>query len=451
MKKSRIIPAILISVVFLMGTLAACGKTAEPATSQEEQQAKAPEQNPEDLYPATVDPAHINPGSLISEEDITDTSDRWYPNGDTSSEYFFMLNQTQGQDSNIGLDLTFCKGQGDGYLFSATDLQAENGHAKTQNPLHISGEDEGTTYEFDLTFQDNFTCYNFIDNCVWKRAHTENGCKDAKWYDDAIAGHVAYREFSGDSYQKITFAEDHTFTEENDDDPNETYTGKWEVAASNLLYLIYDDPEAAGIADAVDVTEALGFEGGDGETINTGIWHQLFNIDSSGKITEFGIFPSWDADGNKELKSAFWFGTEEERTSAEEALATAKDNAVRQDLNDLTGVDLDTTPSVVIEADDYDGAAFLAVDFFNDKHLGEIIELNGEVFNFGSLGIYVRWHKPGDDSTTKDIDINISDMSWQDYPETGTHVKVTGIAWRSEDKPTTTVVCTDSAHFIIED
>ena len=64
-------------------------------------------------------------GSLISEENIDDTSDRWYPNGDTTSEYFFMLVQTSGEASNIGLDLTFCKGQGEAYLFSATDLQAE--------------------------------------------------------------------------------------------------------------------------------------------------------------------------------------------------------------------------------------------------------------------------------------------------------------------------------------
>lgn len=451
MKKKVYLSVLALSAMMLMSALAACGKKAGNTATKEEPQVKEEAADPEELYPANVDPAHINPGSLISEEELLDTSDRWYPNGDTSSEYFFMLVQTSVDDSNIGLDLTFCKSSGEGYLFSAANLQGENGHARTDTPLHISGEDEGTTYEFDLTFQDNFTCYNFKDNCVWKRAHTENGCKDAKWYDDAVAGHVAYREFSGDSYQKITFADDHTFTEENDNDPEMTYTGKWEVAASNLLYLIYDDPEAAGIGNSVDVTEGLGFEGGNGETINTGIWHQLFNIDSTGRITEFGIFPSWDADGNKKLESAFWFGTEEEKASEEEAAASAKDNAIRADLNDMTGVDLDTTPSVVIEADDYDAAAMLAVEFFNDKHLGEIVELNGEIFNFGSLGIYVRWYKPDNASSTKDIDINISDMSWKDYPETGTHVKVTGIVWRSEAKPNKTVVCTDSKHFIIEE
>ena len=86
MKKARFL-ALALGIGL---SLAACeGK--EPDTKPEtnvdeeeiEEEAEEEVVDPVVKYPANIDPSMIHPGSLNSDED---TSDRWYPNGDTSSE-----------------------------------------------------------------------------------------------------------------------------------------------------------------------------------------------------------------------------------------------------------------------------------------------------------------------------------------------------------------------------
>ena len=52
----------------------------ETETETEVETETEPELSPEEKYPATVSPYDIHPGSLNSDED---TSDRWYPEGET--------------------------------------------------------------------------------------------------------------------------------------------------------------------------------------------------------------------------------------------------------------------------------------------------------------------------------------------------------------------------------
>lgn len=124
-----------------------------------------------------------------------------------------------------------------------------------------------------------------------------------------------------------TLNDDHTFVEqiiESNGDVSEEMTGTWEIKASNVCWLIYDNPEDAG-PDAVDVTQALGA------------------VD--------------------EMENA-----KQSEADAEAAEAQAKEDAKNsgspyeqpEDKKDLSGVNLDQTPDVEV----VDGA--WDYDTFND-------------------------------------------------------------------------------------
>ena len=98
MKKARLFALVLGAGL----SLCACGKNEPAAEPETETQTVEEEEttDPADIYTANIDPSEIHPGSLNSDED---TSDRWYPNGDTSSEISFTLTKTSKQDDCVGL------------------------------------------------------------------------------------------------------------------------------------------------------------------------------------------------------------------------------------------------------------------------------------------------------------------------------------------------------------
>ena len=289
MKKTLLLA--LIAAATLGMTACEKDKPAEPETETETEveTEKEPELSPEEKYPATVSPFDLHPGSLNSDED---TSDRWYPEGDTNAEYYFTLTQTSQRDDCVGL--SFCLYKTDGDMCDMPLRDGGNGHAITKEFQLMA--DKSQSFDFDFTFQDNFTCYDFKSGKVWKRCHPDYGCKDQAWYDNAFAGLVAYRDLAGGKYQQIVMNEDGTFVESvtGMDD----MTGRWIVKAANVLDLVYDNPEDSGV-QVIDGGSLLEDGGESGkETTYSDTWQQEFNISADGKVTEFGLFPKYDDDMN---------------------------------------------------------------------------------------------------------------------------------------------------------
>ena len=402
----------------------------------------------EEQYPAVIDPSEIHPGSLNGDEDLDSTSDKWYADGDTSSDHFFRIEQMTTAQSNIGRDIEYCKDHEDGYLFSGCPLQGNDGHAVGDETLKISGEEE--TMEFDLTFQDNFTCYNWKTGTVWKRCHPTAGAKDIEWYDKAFAGNTAYVEWSSASYERIHFNEDHTFIEEHDDDPEQTYTGTWEVKATNVVWLHFDDPVAANVPQPSGLDISGEFTGGETEAANEDeplidYVPQEFDIDDSGKITAFGLYPSYNADGSTEYKATYCFGTDEE---IEAQLAEKNAGAAGQpeDYNELTASDLAGDPEVVVEKGDNDAASTLQMAMMGDDVGGKIVEIHGTVKASGS-SYYIVVPQEGTSFQTRFYLFIANKPAAEELPQDGADAVVKAVVWKIGNQ---WELVTDAEHFTAE-
>ena len=450
------------SLCLTAGSLAACGKEKEPVSEAEVEEAveptkpeepelskEEPELSKEELYAALLSPATIHPGSLNSTEEIDSTSDRWYEDGDTEKEHYFRLTQMTTAQSNIGLDIEYCKDKGDGYLYSGCPLQEKDGHAVGDETLKISGEEE--TIAFDLTFQDNFTCYNWATDTVWKRCHPTAGAKDAAWYDKAFAGNTAYVEWTSASYEKIVFNADHSFVEEHDDDPEQTYTGTWEVKSSNVLWLHFDDPVAAGVPQpqGLDIAgEFLGIEPEEAEGAEDFVYDvvpQEFDIDDNGKITAFGVYPVFNTDGSMDFKATYCFGTEEEIAEQMEA-RNAGAAGQPEDYNELTAEDLAKEPEIVVEAGDRDAAGDLQVAMMGDDIGGKIVEIHGNVHISGS-SYCLLVQEEGSSRATRFYPFIANKPSADELPLEGDAAVMKAIVWKVNGN---WELVTDAEHFTTE-
>ena len=453
MKKARLFALVLGAGL----SLCACGKNEPAAEPETETQAVEEEEttDPADIYTANIDPSEIHPGSLNSDED---TSDRWYPNGDTSSEISFTLTQTSKQDDCVGLSFCQYHTTADGTDDDMIDMPLRdggNGHAITGEFTFMA--DKSVTYDYDFTFQDNFTCYDFKNGVEWKRSHPDYGCKDQSWYDKAFAGLVAYRDLSSTKHQQIVFNEDGTFVESVTD--MDDMKGHWEVQAANVLMLIYDDPEDAGV-QVVDAGGLLESDGKDGEaTTVSDSWQQEFTISEDGKVTEFGLFPVYDDDMNLAgYKPAFEVTTVAEMEAAEQeakdkaaaeeaAAAQAKADALAAgspyeqpaDKNDLSGVNLDQVPDFVMDnTQDYN--TFNDIKSAIGKSFGMIYEIHGVLEDKDHVRIQ---NDTGRLTQTFKVVIVDGD-EFNGIAEEGDNVVVTGVLWN------TRFLYTDSAHVKVE-
>ena len=425
MKKTSILA--LIAVLTL--GLAACGKdkpAEEPEASEAVTEAPEPELSPEEKYPATISPYDIHPGSLNSDED---TSDRWYPDGDINAEYSFTLTQTAKQDDCVGL--AFCLYKSDGDMVDVRLRDGGNGHAVT-NEFQLMA-DKSQTFDFDFTFQDNFTCYDFKNGKVWKRCHPDYGCKDQAWYDNAFAGLVAYRDLSSVKYQQIVMNEDGTFVESvtGMDD----MTGHWAVKAANVLDLVYDNPEDSGV-QVIDGGSLLEDGGESGrETTYSDTWQQEFNISADGKITEFGLYPKYDDDMNLTGYAAAFELTSkdklEEIAKAKAEAAAAGSPYEMPEVDNLTlitfdAVNMDQEPDYVIDSVVWEERDDLSHKLKED-YVGYILEVHGVIGNSGV------------DVPSTDGEHNYSIHLWKvgdgDKPEKGTKVVMKGVLWIASGDP----------------
>ncbi|MBO4336698.1 MAG: hypothetical protein J5842_01325, partial [Lachnospiraceae bacterium] len=144
MKKTLLLA--LIAAATLGMTACEKDKPAETETETETEveTEKEPELSPEEKYPATVSPFDLHPGSLNSDED---TSDRWYPEGDTNAEYYFTLTQTSQRDDCVGL--SFCLYKTDGDMCDMPLRDGGNGHAITKEFQLMA--DKSQSFDFDFT------------------------------------------------------------------------------------------------------------------------------------------------------------------------------------------------------------------------------------------------------------------------------------------------------------
>ncbi|MBQ9233657.1 MAG: hypothetical protein IJ167_06445 [Lachnospiraceae bacterium] len=474
-KSSKVLSSVLIASM-LVGSLTACGKSEKKTEATEANEtteaAEATEATTEEIKgEALVDPAYIHPGSYNDLEDpFGDTSDYWYPEGDVNADYFIMFGQTSHDFSNIGLDIEIDtlndKGTYVNQDFGGAPLNEKDGHVTIDEPMDLN--DGRGTVDFDITFQDNFTCYDFVTGTTFMRAHRQWGCKPQSWYDDAFSGMVAYRDFSTDS-QYITLNDDHTFVEqiiESNGDVSEEMTGTWEIKASNVCWLIYDNPEDAG-PDAVDITQALGVEdeGGEYKDVTKGVWPLEFEITEDGKVTAFGLYPKYNDDYTETIgyESTFLITSVDEmenakqaeadaEAAAEAAEAQAKEDAKNSgspyeqpdDKKDLSGVNLDQTPDieVVDGAWDYDTFNDFKSKYDKDEYKGMIVKLTGE------LGTISTWREVKVKNETgrleKTVTIEIVDGDGSTIGEDGATVTVVGVVWGDKK------LYTDMAHISVE-
>ncbi len=444
MKKQILIGTLsLVMAAAMIG----CGKDA-PKTDNTTQEATTKALSPEEMYPATIMPENIHPGSLNSDED---TSERWYPNGDTSADKCFTLTQTSNRDDSVGLSLCLYKVIESGELGDMCDVvlrDGGNGHAIT--PEFTFMADKTQKFEFDLTFQDNFTCYDFKTNTVWKRCHPDYGCKDQKWYDDAFSGLVAYRDLSSGKYQQIVMNEDHTFVESVTD--MDDMTGRWEVQASNVLMLIYDNAE-----DGIQSIDGGGLleDAGESakETTYSANWQQEFNISADGKVTEFGLFPTYDDDMNlKGYDSAFELTTKEnleaiekeKKEKAEKSKSGGSPYPVPEvenimDIN-FDGVNMEQDPDYVFTAVDWAKRDEISRDLRDGKYDGYVFEIKGK-FKGSSVNV-----------PSEDGEHNFTFPVWRvgnfEKPATDSTVTIKGVLWHSGNNY---YVFYDEAHIKVEE
>ena len=437
MKKARLL-ALALGVGLSLTACTGKEPDTKPETEPEVEEAQSePEEviDPVVKYPANIDPSEIHPGSLNSDED---TSERWYPNGDTSSELSFTLTQTSKRDDCVGL--AFCQYKtlngSDDDLIDMPLRDGGNGHAITGEFTFM--KDKSVTYDYDFTFQDNFSCYDFKTGTEWKRAHPDYGCKDQKWYDDAFAGLVAYRDLSSTKYQQIVFNEDGTFVESVTD--MDDMKGHWEVQASNVLMLIYDNPEDAGIQviDGGSLLEDGGESGS--ETTYSDSWQQEFNISADGKVTEFGLFPVYDDDMNLTgYQPAFELTTKAElealQKEKEEAIAAALaagspyPNPEVDNIMDITldSVNLDQDPDYVLEYIEWDDKE---ADNYRDKVSKALKSEDWKGCVFRLHGIF---EKGGMKAITEDKAHSMMLMTWPvggEKPENDRELDLTGVLWQ---------------------
>ena len=456
MKKMKKVLAALLALSMTV-CMASCGET-EPAAETESKAETEAVISPEEMYPANINPEDIHPGSINSDED---TSDRWYPNGDTSSALSFTLTQTSKKNDCVGLSFCLYKKNESGIENDFIDMPLRdggNGHGITEEATLTV--DKSKTYKFDLTFQDNFTCYDFETGTVWKRCHPDYGCKDQEWYDNAFSGLVAYRDISSAKHQQIVMNADHTFLESvtGMDD----MTGHWAVKAANVLDLIYDNPEDSGM----QVVDAGSLLAGDAENANettySDTWQQEFNISADGVVTEFGLYPKYDDDMNLiGYDSAFDVTTVEKmeadakveadaKAAEEAAAAQAKADALAagspyeqpEDKKDLSGVNLDQVPDYLIDGtQDYE-----TFDKFRKnigKSYGMIFELHGTA-EFSSTFVHVIVQNESGRLEQKfTIEaVDVDDL--QSIVTDGGPITVTGVLWNDRR------IYTDSAHIKAE-
>ena len=216
-------------------TLAACGGSDQGAST--ETPAAEPEEVVEVSHDPEVEPSLIDPGWLYGDN----TSDIWWPNGDASaSEGLYFTNAA----NDAGLDVTFV-GQDDSES-SVWDLEVVDGHLVTK-------ADAADRRQVDITFQDNFTCYDAVSDTVYIR-----GDRSQEEYNALLEGTTFVEDPSNPDDFMVTFDQGGKTTQyQGSYDPLE---GTWQVVTTNVVVCHYK-------TDTSEWDTTYRFQIGDGDVI----------------------------------------------------------------------------------------------------------------------------------------------------------------------------------------
>lgn len=190
-----------------------CGGSNQPATTSG---GDAPaEQTATYSHDALLSPDKINPGWVLdSDNNVGGTSDLWLPakEGATESLYFTKA------ANDAGLDVTFVddKGTEDGVW----DLEISEDHLKT-----LTGATDKR--KVDITFQDDFTCYDAVSDTTYTR-----GIAPKEDYEALFAGKAFVADKAKPEDRMMNFAEDGTVTLTTGD---KVANGTWRVTAVNVV------------------------------------------------------------------------------------------------------------------------------------------------------------------------------------------------------------------------
>jgi hypothetical protein len=164
---------------------------------------------------AGIDPTEINPG-WISDSD--NTSDMWWPDGDQSaSECLYFTNAA----NDAGMTVTFVDVASE-FEDSVWGLELSDGHLVTQA--------DSDSRAVDITFQDNFTCYDAISGTTYKR-----GDRSEADYQALVAGMAFADDPANPEAWMLSFNEGGELVQTYDGEP--TY-GSWLVQTPNVVYIV---------------------------------------------------------------------------------------------------------------------------------------------------------------------------------------------------------------------
>ncbi len=169
-------------------------------------------------HDAVLEPKDIECGWLEADN----TSDLWYPNGDKNAEeYIYYTNG--GNDAGMTLTTGFTDKRPESMVW---DLEIKDKHLMTKEGA------KGEERSVDITFQDNFTCYDAVTDTTYIRGDYSQDAYNSLFENKTFA------QSADGSGLKVAFGKDGKVTESYGKQSNE---GTYEVIATNVVHLVFDD------------------------------------------------------------------------------------------------------------------------------------------------------------------------------------------------------------------
>lgn len=210
------------SALVLALSLAACGGGGEQQPAATDAGAEQPASSAAASHDANLKPEDINPGWVEdSDNNPGGTSDLWWPNGDTgASEAIYFTNAAN--DAGMTVTTVFSDNRPES---SVWDAEIVDDHLKTKKGA------EGEERTVDITFQDNFTCYDAVTDTTYIR-----GDKSEADYQLMVAGKVFVQDPEVPEDVMVTFSEGGTVTQAQG---SKSVEGTWVVQTPNVVVCHY--------------------------------------------------------------------------------------------------------------------------------------------------------------------------------------------------------------------
>jgi hypothetical protein len=213
-----------IAALALSLVLVACGgggsSSSENASSAQDEPAQKTYS-----HDAVVDPADIDPGWLNDDE----TTDQWKcVANDSGEEALYKAADAlyfSEATNSAGKSVTFVHAE-NGMKDTAPDLEIVDGHLSTQQGAR------GEERTVDITFQDDFTCYDAMTKATYVR-----GDRSAQEYQELFANKT-FAEAGGDSTGlELAFSKDGKVTQSQG---GVTSEGTWKVVCPSVVVCRYN-------------------------------------------------------------------------------------------------------------------------------------------------------------------------------------------------------------------